>query len=72
MKNEERIVELLTEMVQKQDQHTAILQQHATILQQHSTSLQQHSALLTEQSSLLTKHSEILVDLLAENRETRR
>ena len=51
-------------MVQKQDQYTEILRQHSGILRQHTGPL--------TQSSLLAKHSEILVDLLAENRDTRR
>ena len=40
-------------------------------MRQYSGILRQHTGPLN-QSSLLTKHSEILVDLLAENRDTRR
>jgi hypothetical protein len=55
MKGEDKIIELLTNMVMKQDEHSALLSQLLAKQDEHSKIIVEHSVLLGEHSKLLTK-----------------
>ena len=53
MKNEDKIVEILTESLKKQDQQSELMGKQNKILSKHSEILDKHSEILSKHSELL-------------------
>ena len=57
MNKEEQIIEMLGKIMNKQDEHTQILNEHSKILGEHTKTLQEHSQILEDHSQVLENHS---------------
>ncbi|WP_087974146.1 hypothetical protein [Oceanobacillus rekensis] len=63
MEKEDQIIGMLEKILEKQDEHSRILEEHSTQLREHGILLKEHSVQLKEHSTQLGEHGQILTAL---------